>query len=69
MGTDTACNHKWKKAGLWDGKDPNTGQKTGGIIYKYELRGKSTTTSCQFEPIGLFWQEFYVKISGKGVSL
>lgn len=34
------CDHKWRKAGLWDGKTPD-GQRTGGIMYKCEMCGET----------------------------
>jgi len=36
------CGHKWRKAGIWDGKTPD-GNRTGGIMYKCDVCGEEIT--------------------------
>ena len=52
MNTNVVCDHKWKAAGLWDGKDPITQQKTGGVWYKCELCEQRVNSIEQAKGLG-----------------
>ncbi len=49
---DNKCDHQWTQSGLWDGKDPNTGARTGGAFYRCKLCGKKVTSMEQVKALG-----------------
>jgi hypothetical protein len=49
---ESTCNHQWAKAGMWNGKDPETGRGTGGAFYKCKLCGKRVTSLEEVKNLG-----------------
>lgn len=54
---ENKCNHQWIKSGLWDGKDPDTGAKTGGVLFRCKLCGKRVTSIEEAEALGGLFDE------------
>jgi DNA-directed RNA polymerase subunit M/transcription elongation factor TFIIS len=37
---DEECRHVWEKVGLWDGRDQETKERTGGPVFKCKECGE-----------------------------
>jgi len=46
------CDHRWRAAGLWDGKDPVTLQRTGGVWYVCRTCGKRVNSITEARELG-----------------